>query len=574
MGQRRRRSSGENMNRNERNIKNSHEVSRRSKGKDRYAYEEEYYSTNSRRARKGTGEYANQEPVQYKNKKQMKADKKNKKRVKRRGRRKNLPSKILGMILAILQFVLSVVFVVNVLFFDMLTSTYIMVLGAVLMILLGITLLSQIGAKGKGIAGKIFSILICIILAAGSVGIGMVNDAFEQITGKNTKTSAVCVAVLKDDAAATIVDAKDYSFGVSYGANAEQITSTITKIEGEVSTTLQLTEYASVIDEAQALLDGEVQAMIYRGSQMSVIADQIDGFEEEVKVIYTHNIVVEIENEAVDASMNEPFAVYLSGIDVYGDISQESRSDVNIIAVVNPTSHQILLITTPRDYYVTIPGISGAAYDKLTHAGLYGVDASMATLENLYGTEIQFFGRVNFTSLIDIVDALGGLDVYSDTDFYTSKAAGCEIHVTEGMNHFNGKEALAFCRERKNLADGDNARGVHQQAVITAMIKKMMSPAILRGAADIIESVSDGIDTNFSMDQIQSLIKTQLKTNATWYITSVQATGYGAKQTCFSSGSTLLYVTMQDSTSVAEISALIDKVEAGELLEDSTSTAE
>lgn len=575
MGQRRRRSSGENYNRNERNIKNSREVSRRSKGKDRYAYEEEYYDSRNRSSRRYAGYPDMDEEQKYRSSKSVKKiDKKNKKRVKRRGRRKNLPSKILGMIFAILQFVLSVVFLVNIFFFDILTPTYMMVLGAVLLILLGITLLSQIGTRGKGIPGKIFSFLLCAILAAGSFGIGMMQDVMNEMTGKNTKTSAVCVAVKADDAAETIIDAKGYTYGVSYGANADQLKTTISKLETELGGELQLTEYESVIEQAQALYDGEIQAMIYKEGQTSIVKEQFETFEEDIKVIYTHNITIEIENQAVSANMSEPFAVYLSGIDTYGDISKESRSDVNIIAVVNPTSHQILLVTTPRDYYVTIPGISGGSYDKLTHAGLYGVDASMRTLENLYGTEIKFFGRVNFSSMIDIVDALGGLDVESDAAFTTTPNAGKVINVKEGMNHFGGREALAFCRERKNLPDGDNARGRHQQAVITAIIKKMMSPAMLRGAADIIKSVSDGIDTNFSMDQIQELVKMQLRTNATWYITSVQAKGFGGKNTCYSSGSTMLYVTMQDSSSVAEISAMIDRVEAGELLEGSEATME
>lgn len=172
------------------------------------------------------------------------------------------------------------------------------------------------------------------------------------------------------------------------------------------------------------------------------------------------------------------------------------------------------------------------------------------------------------------MDALGGLDVYSDTEFDTGWESGYTMHVNEGLNHFNGEEALAFCRERKNLADGDNARGRHQQAVITAMIQKMMSPAMLRGALDIIDSVSDGIDTNFSTEQIQSIIKTQLRTGASWNIYSVSAEGYGDKNVCYSSGSAELYVTVPDSTSVANIKNLIDRVEAGEILEGSTNTAE
>ena len=210
---------------------------------------------------------------------------------------------------------------------------------------------------------------------------------------------------------------------------------------------------------------------------------------------------------------------------------------------------------------------AGKKFDQPTHYA-----RKIMLLEELYDTDIEFFGRVNFTSMTSVVDALGGLDVESDLEFDTGWESGAEIHVNEGMNHFDGISALAFCRERQALPDGDNGRGVHQQAVITAIIKKMMSPAMLRGASDIIESVSDGVDTNFTSSQIQSLIKTQLRTNAKWNIYSVAADGTGGTDICYSSGDEELYVTYPDENSVAEIIGLIKKVKDGEIIEGSVST--
>lgn len=590
MGQRRNSSSGGsdvegNSNRNMRSINNSREVSRRSKGKNRYAYEEdsrmaasyygedEYHRTEPKRKKK-TKRYRDEDVQSAGKRKQTagKNDKNRRKKVRRRGRRKNGISKTLGTILAIIQFVLSVVLVVNVMFFNMLTATYLLVLIAVLVILLGITLLSQLGAKGKGIGGKIFCIIMCVVLATCSFYISKINNAFQKIMGSNTQTSSIVVAVRSDDKANTIEDAANYMFGVQYATNGDQIQSAVKQIEKEVGKKINKSAYDSLMEEVQALYDKEVDAIIYNVGQTGVVKEQIPTFEEDVKIIYKYRIVIAIENEAVDASVSEPFAVYLSGMDTYEEISEADRSDVNIIAVVNPKSHQVLLVTTPRDYWVPIPGVSGGERDKLTHAGIYGVEASMATLEELYQIDIQFFGRVNFTSMIRIVDALGGLDVESDEAFTTSQNSEYVMDVQLGMNHFDGLQALAFCRERENLADGDNARGRHQQAVITAIIKKMMSPAMLRGASDIISSVSDGVDTNFSMDQIQSLVKTQLRTSATWNIYSVSAEGTGSTDICYSSGSTPLYVTVPDETSVANITDLINRVEAGEVLEGSTST--
>ena len=581
MGQKRNRAGNNSQNRNERNISNSLEVSRRTKGKNRYSFEEDrrttaryydddgYYQTEPKRRKKSASAKNRDDYTKKSKNRSSEYGSKGRKR-KRRGRRKNVVSKTIGIILAIIQFVLSVVLTVNVLFFDMLTVTYIMVLAGVLLILLGITLLSQIGAKGKGIGGKIFCILLCIILAMGSFYIGKINNAFQKITGSNTMTSSMVVAVRQDDSAQKLVDTSDYTYGVQYATNADQTKSTVKQIEKEIGNEITVREYAGMIEAAQALLSGEVDALVYNSGQTGIIKDQIPDFENEVRVIYKHSIVVQIENTAADASVTEPFAVYLSGMDTYNDITSGDRSDVNIIAVVNPKSHQILLVTTPRDYYVPIPGISNGQEDKLTHAGIYGIEASMDTLEELYEMDIPFFGRVNFTSMINIVDALGGLDVESDEEFDTGEESGKVVHINEGMNHLNGRETLAFCRERHALADGDNARGRHQQAVITAIIKKMMSPSMLRGASDIIASVSDGVDTNFSMNQIQSLIKTQLRTNAEWNIYSVSAEGVGDKQYCYSSGDALLYVCIPDETSVSNIIDLVNRVEAGEVLEEST----
>lgn len=571
MGQKkRRRPAGEQSNRNVRNINNSREVSRRSKGKNRYPYENEdrrnpdlsdEYNMEMKR-RSSSGKKRSKSSLQKQNKKR------------RRGKRKYVVSKWVGMLLAALQFVLSVVFAVNVMFFDMLSSTYNMILVAVLCILLGVTLLSQIAAKKRGIPGKIFCIFLCIVLLFGSFYLGKVNSAFQKITGNSKKTSSVAVAVLKENPAENLKDLKKSKFGIQYATNKDQMNSSVKTIEKELNREIKLKEYPGIIEEAQGLVDKEIQAIIFNPSHTTIIKEQIPDFEKKIKIVYSHDLVIEIENTAEGQDVLDPFVVYLSGIDVEGDISKESRSDVNILAAVNPESHQVLLVTTPRDYYVPIPGVSRGQKDKLTHAGLYGVDVSMATLAELYDVEIPFYGRVNFTSMIDIVDALGGLEVESDQEFNTGWEAGKEFHVKKGLNKLDGKEALAFCRERKSLPGGDNDRGRHQQAVLTAMIKKMMSPAMLRGATNIINSVSDGVDTNFSMNQIQKLVKEQLRHGGAWNIYSVAAEGNPApeRMRCYSSGKTPLYVTLPDEKSVAKIQDLMQRTLNGEVLEGSTVT--
>ena len=265
------------------------------------------------------------------------------------------------------------------------------------------------------------------------------------------------------------------------------------------------------------------------------------------------------EEHGIDVT-EQSFNVYISGIDVYGEITTESRSDVNLIATVNPKTHKILLTTTPRDYYVTIPGVSGDYRDKLTHAGIYGIDTSIATLENLYTTEIPFYARVNFSSVIDIVDAMGGVDVESEVAFTTSKAAGTVVEIKEGMNHLNGKEALAFVRERKAFPDGDHQRGKNQQALLTALIKKAMSPMILVQASEMIDSVVGNAETNMSEAQMKALIKMQLNDLEGWEIESVAATGDDSgKQYCYSYSGGPLYVCVPDEANVAEISQKMEE---------------
>lgn len=257
---------------------------------------------------------------------------------------------------------------------------------------------------------------------------------------------------------------------------------------------------------------------------------------------------------------DQSFNIYISGIDVYGEITTESRSDVNLVATVNPKTHKILITTTPRDYYVTIPGVSGDYRDKLTHAGIYGIDTSIATLENLYTTEIPFYGRVNFSSVIDIVDAMGGIDVESEVAFTTSKAAGTVVEIKEGMNHLNGKEALAFVRERKAFPDGDHQRGRNQQALLTALIKKAISPMILIQASEMIDSVVGNAETNMSEEQMKALIKMQLDDLKGWDIESVAATGDDSgKQYCYSYSGGPLYVCVPDAANVAEISQKMEE---------------
>ena len=261
----------------------------------------------------------------------------------------------------------------------------------------------------------------------------------------------------------------------------------------------------------------------------------------------------------------EPFVVYLSGVDTRGELTEKARSDVNILAVVNPATKRVALINTPRDYYVDLAGTDSK--DKLTHAGLYGVETSMATLGNLYGVNVEHYLRINFAGFINIIDAIGGVDVYSDQAFTSVGSPGYYDPTTfaEGWNHLDGKAALAFARERHAFKTGDVQRGINQMKVIDAMLNKIKSPALLMGFTKILDAVSDSFVTSLSQNQISALVRMQLSDFAEWNIERYTVTGTSGSSTkCYSAKGQKLYVMKPDEASVAKAKEMIAAVMGGE----------
>ena len=261
----------------------------------------------------------------------------------------------------------------------------------------------------------------------------------------------------------------------------------------------------------------------------------------------------------------EPFVIYLSGVDTRGELTENARSDVNILAAVNPVTKRVALINTPRDYYVDLSGTDSK--DKLTHAGLYGVETSMATLGNLYGIHVDHYIRINFAGFISISDALGGVDVYSDQAFTSVGSPGYYDPTTfvEGWNHLDGKAALAFARERHAFASGDIQRGINQMKVIDAMLNKIKSPALLMGFSKIMDAAADCFVTSFSQDQISALVRMQLSDFAEWDIESYTVTGTSSSSTkCYSAKGQKLYVMKPDDASVSKAKEMIASVLGGE----------
>lgn len=464
------------------------------------------------------------------------------------GKKKNALAgrNIVGKLITVIQFLLAVILLAFLWNSGLIPGKYLAVAGVVLVVLSGLTFGLQYVKSKVYLVGIVISVLISFLQVVGIVYLNQASRAVESIGGANYKTDNMIVVVKEGKPVETLLDMKNYRYGIQTMADQENTNLMVEEVNKILGREINITEYNTIQELAEALLSGSVEAAIYNEAFAGIIEDAIPEYQSQVKIIYHYGIDTELEVK--DVSVEEPFNVYISGIDVSGPITTNSRSDVNIIATVNPETKKILLTTTPRDYYVQIPGVSGEQRDKLTHAGIYGVDTSIATLEQLYDIEIPYYARVNFTSLIKIVDILGGVDVDSD---YTFSAGGYQF--TEGINHLDGEKALAFVRERHSFADGDNQRGKNQEKVLTAMIQKAMSPAILTNASSLLSSVSSSLETNMPSDKISELIQMQLDDGANWEIVSVNATGLGDNQACYSSGSQILYVMQPDNTSVDDI---------------------
>lgn len=260
----------------------------------------------------------------------------------------------------------------------------------------------------------------------------------------------------------------------------------------------------------------------------------------------------------------EPFNVMITGIDVYGKIKTQGRSDVNMIVTVNPNTEQILLTSVPRDYEVSMPD-KGYATDKLTHTGFYSVDCTKQALEELLQTKVNYYVRVNFSTVYIFIDALGGVDVVSPETFNPVKMP--EWTVQKGMNHMTGKQALAFARERKAFLAGDNERVKNQQLVFESMLEKATSSkSMLLGYSNILNKTKKYFEMSFSSRELRSLVKMQFARGINWKIYKNTLIGSGATKGTYTTGSQGVYVTEQDPTSVANAQELVQAVLDGKKL--------
>ena len=468
---------------------------------------------------------------------------------------------------------------------NVLPNKYLLLMLAALLLLTALTtgLLFLRGKSPVSLTRQIVGWVLAILIVVGCLLVGKVaTDAYRtlhEVTKPVEQTSVynMYILVRTDDPAQTVADAADYPFGIIAEYDEEHTQQAILQTQEKTGKTLNVMPYETISGLADAILNKQVDAVFMNGAAMILLTEDeaYEDFLEKVRILETIPLTQLEETEpptepstapiVEDRTVtNSPFIVYISGSDTRNKKLKISRSDVNILAVVNPVTKQVLLLNTPRDYYVANPAGKGQL-DKLTHCGLYGPENSMKALETLYGIDVDYYAQINFTGVETLVDTIGGVTVNSSQAFRCSSAP--DVQIVKGDNHLNGREALAFARERYKVKGGDNGRGKNQMKVITAIIQKMTTgTTVISNYSSILKSMEGMFKTTVSMDEISMLVKMQLDDMASWNIQSFAATGTGGSEKNYSSPGHKAYVMYPNKASVAHATTLVERVLAGETL--------
>ncbi|MBQ8219214.1 MAG: LCP family protein [Bacilli bacterium] len=430
----------------------------------------------------------------------------------------SIPGFILGILLLVLTF--SLIILINKL--GMVPDNYftlIIVILLIITILTNLLLIIKFKNKFLKIIRIIIYILTCILIITYIVGLLYLNktiNLFDNVSEIKEEVTDYYLIVLNESNYQEPSDLYEKKLGYYETTDEEVITSIKLNLEYYITSDMN--------ELKDKLFNQEIDAILISDIIKNKYEEDDENFNNNIRILKTISITKEIEDITKRVSIkNTPYNILISGIDAYGDINKTSRNDVNIIATVNPNTNEILLTSIPRDYYVQLHGTSGYK-DKLTHASYYGINTVIETIEDLLDTDINYYVKVNFTTVIDLVDKLNGIDVYADQ---TVMLSGCPVY--QGMNNLNGKCALAFSRERYSYIDGDRHRGRNQQEVIKAIFMKITSgTTILTKYTDIIDVLDGKFATNMDMNEITNFLKFELNELPKYQINSIQVDGYGS----------------------------------------------
>lgn len=475
------------------------------------------------------------------------------KRARSSNMKRNINIVLLTIYLLLGGFLLFLIFRHNILAFR-----YLNIISAVLALLAALVGLLLIVYK-KAEKFTVFFLTFAILVSSVSL------YALQQFVGftnhinstSNYSEYSISVVVLKDSDINNVTQLDTVTGPTE--TDSDNIQKLLADIKTSQSKDLTVENATSYLAAYKSLLSGEAKAIVLNSVFENIIEAEYPDYASKIKKIYTKNLIKEVA--APKVSKNKAFNIYVSGIDTYGPISSVSRSDVNILMTVNRDTKKILLTTTPRDSYVPIADGGNNQKDKLTHAGIYGVDSSIHTLENLYGVDINYYVRLNFTSFLKLIDLLGGIDIYNDQEF-TAHTNGKYYPV--GNVHLDSEQALGFVRERYSLADGDRDRGRNQQKVIVAVIQKLTSTEALKNYDNIIKGLQDSLQTNMPLETMMDLVNTQLESGGNYKVNSQDLKGTGRMDLpSYAMPDSNLYMMEIDDNSLAAAKAAINDVMEG-----------
>ena len=470
-------------------------------------------------------------------------------------KKKKLPPFIKAMLIIIN--LLTILFLLTTFILNVIPNKYLIIIVIVLFIIDIVTSLLLIKRKKKPrLIGIILSVILTILMSVGLVYEIKTNNFFDVITN-NKKTVENYLIVVKKDKFNDIKELKNIATltnnDTSYKLAKEKLKSIIN---------IDNIDYEDSYSMLEDLLKDKIDSYLIEESQEKILSENNEDYSEKIKVIYEFK--VEYKENSISKETDttkQPFNVYISGIDTYNSINSVSRSDVNMVVSINPNTHKVSLVSIPRDYYVQLYNKPGYK-DKLTHAGIYGIDTSIKTIEQLLDIDINYYVKFNFNSIIKLVDALGGINVYSEYNFqsglYDDKTTQIYTYK-KGINKLNGKQALSFARERYSFADGDRVRAAHQQAIIESIIDKVTSPSIVVNYTNLLDAMKDTFITNMDSDNLKKFIKKVLDENSKWEVEKTVLNGEGSLEYTYSYPKQKLYVMLSDEEEVNKAKEIIKK---------------
>lgn len=459
--------------------------------------------------------------------------------------------------IAILSIIIFIVFGIMLYVLDMIPFKYLIIFYIVFGLLYLYLFITSFPKKIKNkfrISSCVFLILFGTIFG---IGIKYLNDTmdFVGVISKDLFQKEVYYVMTLDDSKyKNIKDLDGKSIGIYSSKNGEEA---IKLLDKKIKSTSK--EYKNVVELFEDLQDNKIDAVLINESTKNLLDTDLADMELKLKEIYKVYVSIEKTDivKVVDIT-KKPFNIYVAGGDAYGSIDNVTNTDVNMIITVDPVNRKVLLTSIPRDYYVNLPSFGNDAYDKLTHAGYYGIEESVKAIENLLDIDINYYVKVNFSTIEGVIDAIKGVDVYSDYSF--NECAYGIYHFNKGMNHLNGKQALAFARERKSFSDGDIQRVKNQQKVLTAIIDKVTSSTTLvTNFSQILDSVGNSFSTNMETKSINRFIKMQLNDMRGWSIESQNLVGTDLYTYTYTYPNLQLYVMKQDENSIAMSKNKINK---------------